>query len=119
MRPIAAAATHREVQEDLATKLQWPSDDVGVEITHQQRELEEQEADAPGRRAAAEPGQDVLSKHRLNEKDQEPAERDRERIGRLQECRDHRLKSNACAGVCGVRTLKFYSTAKSSMLPAG
>ncbi len=51
-----------------------------VEVSRQQHELEEEEAGGPDRGRSAEPGQDVFAQERLDLKEKERSEKDREGV---------------------------------------
>ena len=61
------------------------ADEVSISVTAEQDDLEEQHAGRPDRRTAAEPWQDDLGDERLNLKEQESAEKDRDRKAKHQQ----------------------------------
>ena len=63
-----------QVQPRLPDGAQMPVDGVGVQIARQQHQLEEQQADGPHGRRAAEPGQNHLGDDRLHLKQQKGAD---------------------------------------------
>ena len=64
-------------------------DQFGVGVAAKQRRLEEEEARRPHPGRAAEPGQDLLGDHRLDEEQQESGKEDRARIRQ-----DHKARTD-------------------------
>ncbi len=69
-----------EMDHDLAAQGARSLQQVGVAVAGQQRDLEERQAGVPDRRRAAEPRQQQLGDHRLDQEDQGRAKEHRQRV---------------------------------------